>query len=251
MGRGIAPVLCATRLLVTGGGRKPRTCALGRSGVKSLPCERFDPLTPFPPTSGRTMIRGIPVLCTTQLVNGVVRRTAALGGKIPCERRNPSASFPVPSSGPSPIASSAHRCSCCCRRRSIRSQEPIHPHITLHLISPHNQYRGTHAFLLHLLVFTLLTLSISPGGAGHLRILSRAQETPSELPRWGCCKYLSSPGSTATLPEPSCWLVGRQERNAPSVLQPRRTDYWTTQPPQPFFVLQPTQTPCHTTRSWL
>ena len=106
MGRGIAPVLCATRLLVTGGGRKPRTCALGRSGVKSLPCERFDPLTPFPPTSGRTMIRGIPVLCTTQLVNGVVRRTAALGGKIPCERRNPSASFPVPSSGPLPVASS-------------------------------------------------------------------------------------------------------------------------------------------------
>ena len=36
------PVLCAI-LLVTGGRRKPTTCALRRSGVKSLPCKRLDP----------------------------------------------------------------------------------------------------------------------------------------------------------------------------------------------------------------
>ena len=66
-----------------------------------------------------------------------------------------------------------------------------------------------------------------------LRLLSRAQETPSELPLWGCRKYLSSLGSTATLPEPSCWLVGRQERSAPSALPPRRTGYWTAHPPLP------------------
>ena len=85
-----------------------------------------------------------------------------------------------------------------------------------------------HSYSIH--VPLLLTLSISPGGAGHLHLLSRAQETPSELPRWGCCKYLSSPGSTATLPEPSCWLVGRQERSAPSALPQRRMGYWTPHP---------------------
>ena len=52
MGRSIAPVFCTT-LWVTGGGRKPTTCALLRSGVKSLPCKRRNPLASFPvPSSG-------------------------------------------------------------------------------------------------------------------------------------------------------------------------------------------------------
>ena len=35
----------------------------------------------------------------------------------------------------------------------------------------------------------------------------------------------------ARLPEPSCWLVGRQERSAPAVLPPRGTSYGTASPP--------------------
>ena len=43
------------------------------------------------------------------------------------------------------------------------------------------------------------------------------------LPRQQC---------TAKLQEPSCCLVGCQERSAPSALQQRRTGYyWTTHPP--------------------
>ena len=38
----LALVLCTTQL-VTGGGQKPLTCALRRSGVKSLPCKRRHP----------------------------------------------------------------------------------------------------------------------------------------------------------------------------------------------------------------
>ena len=139
----VAPVLCTTRL-VTWGGRKPTTCALRRSGEKSLPCER----------------------------------------------RDPSASSPVPSSVPLPHCvlcpqsdfHSAHRCSCCCSSRSIGTQVPTNPQISLHSVLPHNQYRGMHAPLLHSRAFKLLTLSISLGRAGHLCLLSRAQEAPSELP---------------------------------------------------------------------
>ena len=40
-------------------------------------------------------------------------------------------------------------------------------------------------------------------------------------------KYLSSPCSTATLQEPSCWLVGSQEQSASLVLQQRGTGYLT------------------------
>ena len=43
----VAPVLCTTRL-VTGGERKPERCALRRSGVKSLPCERRNPSASVP-----------------------------------------------------------------------------------------------------------------------------------------------------------------------------------------------------------
>ena len=38
-------------------------------------------------------------------------------------------------------------------------------------------------------------------------------------------KYVFSQGSTAMLPEPSCWLVCSQELSAPSVLQSKCTDY--------------------------
>ena len=47
MVRGITPV--RTARLVRGGGRKPTMCALRRSGVKSLPCERLDTPTSLPP----------------------------------------------------------------------------------------------------------------------------------------------------------------------------------------------------------
>ena len=56
-----------------------------------------------------------------------------------------------------------HHCSCCCSSSGISSRLPINPHITLHLIPPHSQYRGIHAFLLHSRVCTLLTLFISAG----------------------------------------------------------------------------------------
>ena len=121
------------------------------------------PLTSLPPKSGRTMVR------------------------------NPSASFPVPSSSPLRIASSGPEATAVLPTADLAvaataasgCRAPIDPHITLHLIPPHNpsQYRGIHAFLLHSRFFTLLTLSISPGGAGHLRLLSGTQETPSELPQ--------------------------------------------------------------------
>ena len=45
----------------------------------------------------------------------------------------------------------------------------------------------------------------------NLLLLSQAQEMPLELPQWGSCKYFSSHSSTATLQEPSYWLVGSQE----------------------------------------
>ena len=47
----------------------------------------------------------------------------------------------------------------------------------------------------------------------------------------GLLQIPSSPCSTAKLQELSCWCVGHQERSAPSVLQLRRTGYWTTTPP--------------------
>ena len=37
-----------------------------------LPLERLDPLTPFPPTSGRTMVRGIPFSCSVAATGWLV-----------------------------------------------------------------------------------------------------------------------------------------------------------------------------------
>ena len=108
-------------------------------------------------------------------------RAAALGGKIlslltqesldllPCPVIWPVTHRVV---GPRMDGRSAHRYSCCCHSRSIRSLAPTDPHITLHFIPPHNQYRQIHVFLLHSRAFTLLTMSISPRGEGHLRLLS-------------------------------------------------------------------------------
>ena len=45
-----------------------------RLRVKSLLCDHLDPLTSLPPNSGRTMVRGIPVYGTTQLVIGGGRK---------------------------------------------------------------------------------------------------------------------------------------------------------------------------------
>ena len=68
-------VLCTTRL-VSGGGRKPTTCALRCSGVKSISRDSMDPLNLFPHSSDESMVRGSValVLCTTRLVSGGRRK---------------------------------------------------------------------------------------------------------------------------------------------------------------------------------
>ena len=60
-------------------------CALRRSGVKSLPCERLDPLTSLPPNFGRIMVRN-PSASSLARISGLNggsgRRSAAFASRL-------------------------------------------------------------------------------------------------------------------------------------------------------------------------
>ena len=165
----VALVLCTTRLVT-----RVEACALRLSGVKSRPCELLNPLTLLSPSSG---VRGsvVPVLCKIRLVTGgpagvgeSPRRShcgacSSADKSLPCERRNPLTSFPVPSFYPLPhrfvsqkataLLSSAALAVAAAAVSAAEHQPPfISPCTrTVHLIPPHNQsynqYRGIHAFL--------------------------------------------------------------------------------------------------------
>ena len=107
----------------------------------------------------------------------------------------------------------------CCRCCSIRSWAPTNPHLalTLHL-TPLKFTRRVYlnSYSSHM----LLNLVNGPlfqkeqGTCSFCEGRRRLHHSAWELQRWGCRKYLSSPGSSATLPEPCCWLVGQQELSA-------------------------------------
>ena len=171
-------------------------------------------------------------------------RAAALQGKIPSLQMQEAFGFlPCPIIWPvtrrvvrpRSDSLSAHRCSCCCSCSSIRRPSAAEHQPTL--IS-RNSYHLIGAYVHSYSILHSLQCPLVQEEQGTCAYCQGCRRR-----RWGCRDgaVANTSPPPAALQEFSCWLVGRQERSAPSVLPPRRTGYWTAQPLPP-----PTLGPFHT-----